>query len=245
MLLRSTLDHVYHQLNTLLLQPSLDLFFPALCFICDNRLEKNRKIICSNCFRQIPVYEPAVAEPFADKKFNTAYILFQFNRSVRLLIHLLKYKGYLTLAEYFADATLQTFPQLLDTHYDYIIPVPLHPTRLRERGFNQSAILGMALGKKMGVPVHEEILIRRRNTPSQTRLNRQQRMQNVADAFHCHGLPTDARILIIDDVITTASTINACSLSLRRAGAAQIDALALANPVFNASPNLSRSEKII
>jgi ComF family protein len=186
-----------------------------------------------------------VAEPFPDKKFNTAYILFDFDRTVRLLIHLLKYKGYFTLAEYFADAAMQTFPQLLYKTYDYILPVPLHHARIRERGFNQSAILGAALGKKMGLPLRDEILIRRRNTPSQTRLNRRQRMQNVAEAFHCHGLQTGARILVIDDVITTASTMNACCLTLRRAGAAHIDAFALANPVSDGSPDFLLGDEMI
>ncbi len=245
MLHKSPRKQLYHFTKTLLVQPALELFFPALCFICGNRLEKDRKIVCINCFQQIPKFDLAGTVILPDKKFNTAYILFNFNESVRLLIHLLKYKGCFTLADYFADAILQTFPHLLNIHYDYILPVPLHQTRLRERGFNQSAVLGAAIGKKLGQPIHENILLRRRNTPSQTRLNRPQRLQNVADAFSCPDVRSDARILIIDDVITTGSTINACCQALFQAGAAEIDALALANPAPDGSQDLTGNEEII
>ena len=232
-------------INTLLFQPLLDLFFPALCFICENRLENNRKIVCIHCLRQIPGFAPAANDPFPDKKFNHAYILYNFNESVRLLIHLLKYKGYFTLAEYFADAIVQSFPQLLNTYYDYILPVPLHQTRLRERGFNQSAILAAAIGRKLGRAISENILIRRRNTPSQTHLNRTQRQQNVTDAFYCQAIRSDARILVIDDVITTGSTINACCQTARQAGAARIDVLALAHPSATESPDFISSAELV
>jgi ComF family protein len=236
---------LYQRFDTLLVQPVLDLFFPALCFICENRLEYDRKIVCPDCFGQIPGFDQDSGDRFPDKKFDSAYILFHFNESVRLLIHLLKYKGYFTLADYFADAIVQSFPRLLSNHYDHILPVPLHQTRLRERGFNQSAVLGTALGKKLGRAISENILIRRRNTPSQTYLNRSQRVQNVADAFYCRAIRADARVLLIDDVITTGSTINACCQALRQAGAAGIDVLALAHPSASEPQNLISSAEII
>jgi ComF family protein len=229
---KSTRNRLISFFNISLIQPLFDLFFPALCFICGRRLEKNRKIICASCFHQIPRSDPSAAEVLASvREFNTAFILFDFNETVRLLIHLFKYKGYLSLAEYFAEAVAETFPCLLSNHYDFIMPVPLHQTRQRERGFNQSAVLGAALGKKLNLPLLENILTRQRNTLSQTHLNKSQRMQNVNGAFICRDIPSAARILIIDDVITTASTINACCHTLRKAGAAAIDALALAHPL--------------
>ena len=236
---------LYQLINTLLFQPIHDLFFPALCFICENRLESNRKIVCIHCLKQIPGFDPAANAPFPDKKFNQAFILYNFNERVRLLVHLLKYKGYFTLADYFADAIMQSFPRLLNTNYDYILPVPLHQTRLRERGFNQSAILAAAIGRKLGRAMSENILIRRRNTPSQTHLNRTQRLQNVSDAFYCQAIRSDARILIIDDVITTGSTVNACCQAMRQAGAAEIDVLALAHPSATAAHDLISNAEII
>lgn len=242
---RFTRKQLNHLSNTLLFQSIIDLFFPALCFICENRLENDRKIVCTKCFKQIPAFDPAVSNLFPDKKFNNAFILYNFNESVRLLIHLLKYKGHFTLAEYFADAIMQSFPRLLSTQYDYILPVPLHQTRLRERGFNQSAVLGAAIGEKLGWPMSENILIRRRDTPSQTHLNRFQRQQNVADAFYCQVIRSNARILVIDDVITTGSTINACCQALWQAGATGIDVLALAHPSVTESRDLISSSEII
>ncbi len=91
----------------------------------------------------------------------------------------------------------------------------------------------------------ENILTRRRNTPSQTHLNRTQRLRNVSDAFYCQAIRSDARILIIDDVITTGSTVNACCQAMRQAGAAEIDVLALAHPAATAAHDLISNAEII
>jgi ComF family protein len=238
-------NRLHHLFWHMLINPCIELFFPALCFICESRLEPNRKIVCRNCFQQLPKFDLTDDHPFPDKKFNNSFILYRFSPGIRILIHLLKYKGYFSLAEYFAEAAVQSFPYLRSTHYDYILPVPLHKVRLRERGFNQSSVLANAIGKKLGLPFHEDIIIRQRNTPSQTKLDRRQRLQNVADAFRCPGRVTGARILMIDDVITTGSTINSCCQALRKGGAAYIDVLALANPILPGSGISLNSEEPI
>jgi ComF family protein len=223
-------------LHTLLITPSCDLFFPPRCFICENRLTLNQKIVCLSCLNNIPLYHTPPQNPFPDKIFNRAYILFTFNQDIRLLIHLFKYKGYFTLADYFAETAIRIYPQLIQTRYDFVLPVPLHKTRYRERGFNQSTVLGRALANLINVDLNENLLIRHRNTPTQTHLDRRERQQNVASAFQCTAMLPDIRILIIDDVITTGSTLNACCMTLQKAGAAHVDVFALANPVLD-KPN--------
>ncbi|MDH4229035.1 MAG: ComF family protein [Nitrospirota bacterium] len=113
---------------------------------------------------------------------------------------------------------------------DLIVPVPLHASRLRQRGFNQSARVAAALAARLGVPLAVEALWRTVDTPSQVGMRRRQRLRNVARAF---SVPEAERvegknILLVDDVITTGATLNACARALRRAGAIRVHAWAVA-----------------
>jgi ComF family protein len=111
---------------------------------------------------------------------------------------------------------------------DLIVPVPLHPARLRERGFNPAATLAAALGRDRGLPVDPAVLARVRNTPSQTRLPRAQRAENVSGAFRARRLGLPGRIWLVDDVVTTGSTLREAARTLRRAGARRIVAVCAA-----------------
>jgi ComF family protein len=132
------------------------------------------------------------------------------------------------LAEYYGNTPLPA---------DIIVPVPLHRRRQRERGYNQSALLAQQLGAAVQIPVRLDLLRRHRYTRSQTRLNPQQRSQNVHGAFSCASQPgaTQAiagqRLLLIDDVATTGATLHECALVLRDCGARSIWALTLARAV--------------
>ncbi|MCK6451697.1 MAG: ComF family protein [Alphaproteobacteria bacterium] len=115
---------------------------------------------------------------------------------------------------------------------DLIAPVPLHRWRLLWRRYNQSALLALELGRIAGRPVVADLLLRRRATPSQGRLDRARRRANVASAFavrprHLPGLK-DRRVLLVDDVMTTGATVDECARTLKRAGAASVDVLTLA-----------------
>ncbi|MGD1993582.1 MAG: ComF family protein [Anaerolineae bacterium] len=112
---------------------------------------------------------------------------------------------------------------------DVIIPVPLHPRRLRERGYNQAGLLARALGRRIDVPVWERAIERVRYTRSQMRLDAAARRRNVQRAFHCpDGRVGERKILLIDDVCTTGATLGACAEALHRAGATGVQALTLA-----------------
>ncbi len=114
--------------------------------------------------------------------------------------------------------------------YDLIVPVPLHPARLRWRGFNQAALLGRALARRMQRPLEADTLIRIRATPSQTANDRRERYRNVRDAFAVKRPEKIAhrRVLLIDDVMTTGATVDECARTLLSAGARRVDVLALA-----------------
>lgn len=110
------------------------------------------------------------------------------------------------------------------------MPVPLHPKKLRERGYNQSGLLAKQLGLFLGLPVIENSLKRKRNTPPQTKIiSRDERWRNVSDAFVCNGGDVKGRnVLLIDDVCTTGATLDACAQALKSAGAISVWGLTLA-----------------
>lgn len=113
--------------------------------------------------------------------------------------------------------------------YDLIVPVPLHRDRLRERGYNQSALLARQIGRFWNVPVDCADLKKVRSTPPQVTLARKERALNVCGAFSWEGKPIKGQqVLLVDDVMTSGSTINECARVLKQAGAVLVDALALA-----------------
>lgn len=114
--------------------------------------------------------------------------------------------------------------------YDLVIPVPLHPARLRWRGFNQAALLGLTISRRMQRPLEADTLIRIRATPSQTANDRRERYRNVRDAFVVKRPEKIAhrRVLLIDDVMTTGATVDECARTLLTAGARRVDVLTLA-----------------
>jgi ComF family protein len=198
--------------------------------LCNSILDDERKIVCSSCIKGIPKYQKPHSELFDKSILNQLYILYEYDSKIRTLIHLFKYNRYLTLAKYFALETIHLYPILKKNKYCAIIPVPLHKTKYRERGYNQSYVFAQQLAPYLNAPVKNNLLVRRRYTSSQTYLNKQQRDKNVAGAFYCREDSFLDKVLLVDDVITTGSTVISCAESLRQTGANIVDVLALANP---------------
>ena len=139
-----------------------------------------------------------------------------YNDAAARLIHAFKYAG----AKYLAESLGAFLPTPPDA--DWIIPVPLHPFRRRQRGYNQSLLLAQHLSRTTGIPLQPRALTRIRNTPSQTQRTHAERPGNVRDAFLAGRGLQGSHILLVDDVITTGSTLDACALALRMAGAAGV-----------------------
>ncbi len=138
------------------------------------------------------------------------------------MVHSLKYAGWTALAEPMAEQMARlTFPRDVVEERSALVPVPLAATRLRERGFNQSDLLARALGRRWALPVLDA-LGRRRATGTQTRLTPDDRLRNVAGAFAnllCSEKLAGQHIVLVDDVVTTAATLNACATALHEGGA--------------------------
>jgi ComF family protein len=153
----------------------------------------------------------------------------QFEGVLRQAIHGLKYRGHSALAGPLGGLMAAYWVQH-PMSADIVVPVPLHATRLRERGYNQAALLAREMAGRVGLAVDEQTLIRQRATAPQIELNARQRRENVRVAFHCSGNGVAGKqVLLIDDVCTTGATLEACAVALYDEGGAQrVQALTLA-----------------
>jgi len=153
----------------------------------------------------------------------------------REALHALKYHGRLVLAEPLGSLMATHWRRYADP-VDVVVPVPLHVTRLRERGYNQAALLAREMARQAGLPLDERTLTRQRATVSQVDLNAQQRKENVHAAFRCaDGRLAGQRVLLIDDVCTTGATLEACAAALYAGGAVHVQALTLARARYRQS----------
>ena len=153
-----------------------------------------------------------------------------FEGVLREAVHRLKYYGRTALAEPLGGLMVAYWVQH-PMPADVIVPVPLHTARLRERGYNQAALLAREMACRVGLALNEQTLVRRRATASQVKLDARQRKENVRDAFRCSdNALTGKQVLLIDDVCTTGATLAACAVALHEGGARSVQALTLARP---------------
>ena len=228
----------------------LDLLFPPLCHVCKAFIPKaGDLLICAGCLSKIPfVASPlctVCGSPFATEAGVDhtcgACIIHQpihicrsatvFEGPVQELIHRFKYGSRVHLCQPLGVLTATTLaPFCSQAAPDLIIPVPLHRKRLRQRGFNQSQLIGEVLEKKWKVPLEIGNLRRVRWTEPQTTLDAHERVTNVRGAFAVREPKRleGKRVLLVDDVLTTGSTMRACAEALREAGVAALFAVTVA-----------------
>lgn len=214
-----------------LLDALLDLLFPPRCCGCRAR----GALLCASCRRACrPV--AAATNQALHRRVNSPFLAstagaYHFEGVVREALHALKYARRARLAGPLGSLLI-AYAQSHSLAIDAIVPVPLHPERERQRGFNQAALLAAPLARAIGVPLLTDSLVRTRNTARQADLGREQRRANVHAAFawRAAGVPP-ARLLVIDDVITTGATVAAAAQALCQAGAREVHALALARRV--------------
>lgn len=204
----------------------LGLLFPDRCATCD----RPGSLFCSDCqagLRPYPDHKLTVEDVDGNHYLDGATVAFVFEGPLRKAVHHFKYQRVRRMAAPLGDLLthhLCKYPMPADA----IVPVPLHPKRLAERGFNQSGELARHISRTHGVPAIAG-LVRKRDTEHQARLNLQERQQNVRDAFVWSGRKAPPRrVLLLDDVLTTGATVNACAQALRQAGVQEVRVLALA-----------------
>ena len=203
-----------------------------LCRKCRNKVVYLQPPLCLRCSK--PIRTGAICSKCQSQTWDIdgIYSIFKYGGAIRQAVIQFKYHNIKALA----DPLSQLMSSYLIRHnlsFDIIIPVPIHKRRLRERGYNQSSLLAQRLSRMTSIPVMEGILIRTKHTPSQAKSDSiEQRRKNIRNAFKCTGHNISGkRILLIDDVCTSGSTLNSCAASLKAAGAASVWGLTLAKEI--------------
>jgi len=190
-------------------QRFLKLIYPNLCVVCNEPGD----FVCHLC-------EPHIRD-YSDNR-----ALFVFNEAVKKIIHAFKYYN-----QFWVRRFIKNYISRLDFHdTNLVIPVPLHNSRLKKRGFNQSVLLAELLAKEKGLSLDKFVLKRIKNTVSQTGFSRKERNKNLKNAFQVSkkGKIEGRNILLVDDVRTTGTTLNEAKKTLLRAGARSVRTLSVA-----------------
>jgi len=217
----------------------LNLLFPQTCVLCNARIFQRRwaaacpecwaklepvpRPFCPQCGMPAPVIEGRCGDcRRGDHAFDFARSLFLFTDPMRGILHHLKYSGRVSLAR---PLGRQLREHIAEEGFrgTMVLPVPLHRSRERQRGFNQAELLA----RHLGLPVNSRLLRRRKNTPSQTGLSRSQRTINLSAAFEVRG-PAPECVIVVDDVYTTGSTVHEIAKTLKRAGTSRVEILTVA-----------------
>ncbi len=216
---------------------------PFFCRRCWSAIEPFSGPSCPRCHQRFPSAVSLLHSPAhlcgACRKTKPAYTeawsLYPYVPPLQEAIRLFKYGRKVTLADALADLLIRALPEMPAA--DLVMPVPLHPTRLREREFNQSLLLADRLSRRLGFLLSFANLVRVRSTEAQTGLRRSARLKNLRRAFLVRRPEEVAgkHVLLVDDVWTTGTTINECAKALRKAGSGDVFALTLARAV---SPDL-------
>jgi len=225
---------------------ALSFVYPEVCQICgDERATASEGFVCPPCWRQVRFIRPPFCErcglPFEgditttfectncremELHFTSARSAVAARGVVLDVIHRYKYQRAMWFEMFLADLLIrEAAPELRKEKWDWIVPVPLHPAKHREREFNQAEQLAHHLSRATGIPVNTRLIHRIRPTQTQTRLARPERAANVKNAFALRNrkLPLRGdRIVVLDDVFTTGATTSACARVLQAAGAGEV-----------------------
>jgi ComF family protein len=223
-----------------MLKNIINLFFPPICSGCNSLLISNEKVICTLCRHNLPLTNHHInPENEAVKKFYgripveyaSALLYFHKKGIVQELIHNLKYKGQeeigTVLGEWYAEDLKNL---VIIKSVDQIIPVPLHKRKLRERGYNQVTNFGLALSENLNLDYNDSVLFRKIYSKTQSKKNLLNRSDGIDTTFDVSFTEKDhnKHFLLIDDVITTGSTLEACSNALLKIPGAKISVVCMA-----------------
>lgn len=210
-------------------KPIVNLFFPKVCYACLNLLTDNEDTICVDCRHDLPVTnfhfdnsDNVAKVLYGRAKIENGTALFRFEKkgSVQQIIHGLKYKGYENIGDFLGNwlggelKGLQNYQSI-----DLIIPVPLHKNKLKKRGYNQVAKFGQEIARNLCVDYIDNVLLKVTNTKSQVNKSRWARWSSNDELFTIRNPKSieNKHILLVDDIITTGATMEACIIALNQA----------------------------
>lgn len=227
-----------------LLQPVMNIFYPRRCPICGGIVLPIGELICNGCQKKLPIIqEPRCkkcSKPIENEErelcydcskrvfhYQYGYALWVYNETLQKSMVAFKYKNKAEYATYYIRELMKYYRKPIQImKVDVIVPVPIHKKRLKQRGYNQAALLAKGIGEALELPVEEQLLVRRKNTIAQKRLNDQERFQNLSHAFCVNAEVAKEyrfkKVLLVDDIYTTGSTIETCTNAMLNAGIKEV-----------------------
>ena len=218
----------------------VSLFFPHYCLACSGPMVKGEEILCTSCLTELPKtsYHLQDENPVKNRlagrlplKYGWAFLKFRKSGMVQHLLHQLKYNNHPEVGVKLGQAYgLELFRSGYAREFDLIVPVPLHTSRKRQRGYNQSAKFAAGLSQALNIEWNESVSIRTHHSETQTHKSKTDRWENVRDVFSVTtNMPMNTkRILLVDDVITTGATLEACGQHLISRGCQELSIACIA-----------------
>lgn len=214
-----------------------DALFPRRCPVCHDIVLPKGELICPGCVSRLHFIKapfchkcgkeiPGELEEYCydcskhHRSFEYGRALVSYTDVARDSMVKIKYKNKREYLDFYIEAIVLRYGKVItNMKADALVPIPVHPSRLRVRGFNQAGILAEGIGKKLGIPVRQDLLFRTRKTAPQKSLTPQERLKNLERAFEAGEIPRDIRsVILVDDIYTTGSTMEACTRVLKKAG---------------------------
>lgn len=219
----------------------VDLLYPRRCPVCDQIVMPKGELICPDCIKKLSfVKEPVCkrcgkevisgeAEYCFDcarhkKTFEYGRALMNYDETARRSVTRIKYQNKREYLDFYGEALCFRYEkQIRRMEAELLVPVPVHPSRKRERGFNQAELLADRIGEGLKLPVCPGALVRNKKTMPQKELSPMERLKNLEQAFGAGCIPRGVGgVILIDDIYTTGSTIEACARALKRAGVRRV-----------------------
>lgn len=220
-----------------LLSSFIDLLFPRRCPVCHDIVMPKGNLICPACLLKLHFVKSPVcqkcgkeivsgqAEYCLDcarhrRSFEYGKALISYTDTARDSMVKIKYKNKREYLDFYIEALALRYGTVIQNmKADALIPVPVHPSRLRSRGYNQAEVLAKGLGERLGIPVNQTLLLRGKKTAPQKTLAPSERLRNLEQAFQASPVPPGIQsVILVDDIYTTGSTIEACTRILKKAG---------------------------
>ena len=207
-----------------LLEKTYETIFPNKCLFCRRVLDDARAVLCGECVKSAKFGAGVMPEHVC-----RVYVAYEYEQEARHAIFRFKYEGKRLLAKPMARLIFDCFGKM---GYDFLVPVPLHAARIKERGFNQAALLAMELSGLMDLPAYDG-MVRIKDTKQQFQLDFEERADNMVNAF---GIKEsfDVRnknVLLVDDILTTGATVAECAKVLKEVGAKSVSLVVFAGVV--------------